>query len=428
MSAEAPVTAKDRFGSLDVLRGFALCGILLINITWMGSLNAYPPLPARLGDADWTVWFIQFVGVEGTMRGLFTLLFGAGVVLITRRDTVGSADVYLRRCMMLMAFGLVNVGVLLWPGDVLWMYGVSGLFLFVFRKAPPKTLLALAAAILMALTVKAVVDFRPMALEAHAGRVAAEARAAGHTLSENEAEKADAWTSRLERQGPDSEWSKAQRKARTTGWPNLLKWSWDFWSGLAFAPYAVEVLLDTIAYMMIGMALFRMGVLTGEKSWRVYALMAAGGYAVALPINIWEGVTEWNNGFLPDGWIIWATYQIGRLPMTVGHLGLVLLLWKTNLLGGLAKALGAIGRLALTNYLGQAAIGSILFYGFGLWDRLGWAQLWMVAAGVWAAQAVFSLLYLRFFAFGPAEWLLRAVAYGRRPPLRLSIRESAATE
>lgn len=136
----APVIERDRLGSLDVLRGVAVCGILLMNIAMMGMLGdiARPPLPAML-DADW----ITYVGVRtffsGTMRGLFTLLFGAGMLIMLRRaDEIGgegSIQAYLTRCFALILLGAANFAIFLWPGEILFNYGVVGMVLLLFRKA-----------------------------------------------------------------------------------------------------------------------------------------------------------------------------------------------------------------------------------------------------------------------------------------------------
>lgn len=414
----APVSAQQRLETLDLLRGFALCGILLMNIMFMGDSRVLPPLPAVSGSPDWTIWFIQSVGIEGTMRGLFTLLFGAGILLLTTRDGAGSADVYFRRCLMLMALGVVDVVVLLFPGDVLFDYGLAGLFLFVFRNARPRTLLIVAGLIVLALSAKSVADLRPPALELRQAHALADARAAGRVLTAEEQEKAGTWTAAVERLTRESPRAKKAREQRTGGWLSVLGWSWGWWT-TTMGGYLFDVVAECAAFMLVGMALFKLGVTGGERSWRVYALMAAGGYAIGLPLNIWQAVTWWNSGFAPDVWVIWSTYQIDRLAMTIGHLGLILLLWKAGALAWASGALKAIGRLGLTNYLGQSGLAAVFFYGFSMWDRLSWIGLWGVCAAVWGIQAVFSVLYLRWFAIGPAEWLLRSVAYGRRQPLRV---------
>jgi uncharacterized protein len=417
MKNPAPVAVRDRLETLDLLRGLALCGILLMNITFMGLIRPRPALPAVLGSADWTVWFVQSIAFEGTMRGLFTLLFGAGILLMTRKEGADPADVYFRRCLMLMALGVVNVVVLLFPGDVLFYYGLTGLFLFAFRNLRPRTLLVIAGILVVLLAGKAVVDFRPPALELREAHALADARAAGKVLTAEESEKAETWTTSVARRNGDSPGAKKQREQRTGDWLAVVNWSWSWWTR-ALGGYAFDIVVECAAFMLVGMALFKTGVTTGARSWRVYALMAAGGYAIGLPLNIWEAVTDWNNGFMLDEWITIPSYQISRLAMTIGHLGLILLLWKSGMLKWPGIGLRAIGRLGLTNYLGQSALAAIFFYGFHMWDRLDWAELWGVCVVVWVIQAAFSLAYLRSFTIGPAEWLLRSVAYGRRQNVR----------
>ena len=154
----APVAAGRRLDSLDLLRGFALCGILLVNIISMGGIwEAYVPDSApSLNNPDWIAWLIQHVFLQGSMRGLFTLLFGAGMLLITLRGggkgTIESADIYFRRCMVLLALGVINVTVLLFPGDILYVYGLSGFFLFAFRAARPRTLILTSVLLIALLT------------------------------------------------------------------------------------------------------------------------------------------------------------------------------------------------------------------------------------------------------------------------------------
>lgn len=408
---------QSRLAVLDALRGLALCGILLMNIVFMAGDRPSPPMPAVMWDPDWTVWFVQSVFFEGTMRGLFTLLFGAGIILMTARDSADTADVYFRRCLMLMVLGLVNVVLLIWPGDILYIYGFSGLFLFVFRKARPRTLLILAGAALLVLSAKGAVDARSYGVEMHEARVLAEARVAGKTLSEAEAETAKKWTDVLERQRTVSPRLQKMREQRTGGWESVTKWSWSFWTE-GISTSLLDLLLESGGFILVGMALTRMGAMTGERSLRFYALLALGGYAVGLPMNLWEAITAWNTNFAPDNWTIYSTYQIDRLAMTIGHLGLFMLLWKADALAWISKGLIAIGRMGLTNYLGQSLVAAVVFYGFGVWGHLGWAALWAFCVGVWLIQGLFSVLYLRRFSIGPAEWLLRSVAYGRRLPMR----------
>ena len=147
-SEPAPVPSDDRIGMLDTTRGVAVLGILMMNITGFGLPNAYDDPTVWGGDspADITVWRVMTLLFEGTMRGLFTLLFGASALLFLQRHAsrttdMKPADLYFRRTLWLIVFGLFNGYVLLWSGDVLFYYGIAGLVLFVFRNLPPRRLL-----------------------------------------------------------------------------------------------------------------------------------------------------------------------------------------------------------------------------------------------------------------------------------------------
>src|SRR5690606_37439662 len=147
-----PTQKKSRINSLDVIRGIALLGILLMNINGMGLPFSYSD-PSILGHTEglnFYVWVTNEMIFEGTMRGLFTLLFGAGVILLTSRlikDGAGisTADIYYRRMVWLLLFGLFNAWILVWHGDILYPYALFGFFLFPFRNLPVKNLLIIAA-------------------------------------------------------------------------------------------------------------------------------------------------------------------------------------------------------------------------------------------------------------------------------------------
>jgi len=143
-SVSAPTSR--RIESLDFIRGCALFGILIMNIVGMGLGPAYDNPTIMGGDKGidlWT-WFVVNVTFEGTQRGLFSILFGAGVILFTSRPD--STDAYFRRNLWLIAFGLFNAWILLWGGDILYFYGLTALFLFAFRNLPGKKLLVLGVA------------------------------------------------------------------------------------------------------------------------------------------------------------------------------------------------------------------------------------------------------------------------------------------
>jgi uncharacterized protein len=171
--------------------------------------------------------------------------------------------------------------------------------------------------------------------------------------------------------------------------------------------------------MLIGMALFRLGVLTLERSTRLYLAMLVVGYGVGLTVNYLE--TRWvlDHQFSA---IAFAqanmSYDLGRLAMTVGHLGALLLFVRSGVLPWLRRSLAAVGQMAVTNYLAQSIICGTVFIGLGYFNRLERYELYYVVFAVWIVQLLWSPLWLRYFRFGPVEWLWRYLTYMKRPPFR----------
>ncbi|HEX5378022.1 MAG TPA: DUF418 domain-containing protein, partial [Phenylobacterium sp.] len=250
----------ERLTALDVMRGIAVCGILLVNVPGMGQtfMLFRPPLPAMLGSADWQSFIVSELFIKGAMRGLFTLLFGASLILMTRgapdkADPLRAADIYLRRSLGLMALGLVNVLVLLWPGDILFTYGVCGLLLFTFRKASPTVLASMAAALLMGVTAT-------QALSAY-GHARSEAEIRLQTDSPSAAPRpAPAAGAALHVQpistaDPASAEMAAETSQRHGGWVSLVTWSGRAWGGDTLGRQGVMVIAESLAFMMLGMLL-----------------------------------------------------------------------------------------------------------------------------------------------------------------------------
>lgn len=412
-----PVARGERIEALDVLRGVAVCGILLMNIPIMGLVQQGPTFPAA-PNADWIAFSIQNLVFEGSMRGLFTLLFGAGM-LIMLRQVQGEADpkatqAYFTRCFALMLLGFVNFAIFLWPGEILFNYGVVGLALFLFRKADQRVLWTAAAAMLALATILLATPSIERAEKLTQAAEAVQLKKEGKTLTEEQTKLIEYRKEAFAERTPKPEEIAKEREARTT-FPAVWAWSIKEWGFYNLGKFAVPFFCESLGAMLIGLALFRSGVLTGTRPLGFYAALAAGGYGIGMAIRGLTLALQWRVGFYPDplAGLIWNWgYEFARIPLTLGALGLVMLLLKSGLLNWITGGLTAIGRLALTNYLGQSVITSILFYGFGLFDRFGFAQLMGIAALIWLAQGVFSLLWLRRFEMGPFEWLLRNLTYG----------------
>ena len=416
--------AAQRIEALDFVRGVALFGILLMNITGFGLPDAYmnPTNAGGATGANLWAWIITQIGFEGTQRALFSMLFGASVILLTSRlEASGrpdATDIYFRRNLWLIAFGFVNAFVFLWYGDILYAYGVIALFVFAFRKMAPKWLLTIGVGTLMLGALWNGIDTIKLlnVHEAYAEAVAE--RDSGATLSEAQQGAISAWEE--ERGAFKSSPERLQEvvAAHTTGYLPALRhvarmntW-WQTW-GL------YRYFFDIFGMMLIGMGLYRLGVLTLERPTRIYVAMMGVGYGIGLGVNAIE--TRWilDHQFSAVAFAQTnVSYDLGRLTMTVGHLGALLLFVRSGLLPWFRRAMAAVGQMAVTNYLAHSVVCGFLFIGLGWFNQLERHQLYYVVFAIWAAQLVISPLWLKHYRFGPVEWLWRYLTYLKRPPLR----------
>ena len=428
MTDERATPVSTRIESLDFVRGCALFGILLMNVVGMGLSPAYDN-PTIMGGATginlWT-WFVMNVGFEGTQRALFSMLFGSGVILLSSRlEASGrpdSADIYFRRQMWLVAFGLFNAWVLLWGGDILFYYGVTALFLFAFRKLAGRTLLGLGLGALLLAAAWSAIDSRGL-LRLHAEAEAA-SQVAPATRTEAQNRSIERWAERS-RFGPPPERVEQLRQAMTgTYWTALREMSRGITRHQSWFLY--RYFLETFGTMLIGMALFRLGVLTLEARTRTYLAMMAAGYAIGLSLNLYEATWVMNHGFSSLAYSQAAiTYDLSRLSMTMGHLGLLMLFLRSGILPWLRRSMAAVGRMALTNYLMHSVVALVVFVLLGFWGAFERHQLYFLVLAVWLFQLAASPLWLRHFHFGPVEWLWRYLSYLKKPPFRHS-RDTAA--
>jgi uncharacterized protein len=435
-SEPAPVAGDDRIGMLDTTRGIAVLGILMMNITGFGLPNAYDDPTVWGGDspADIGIWRVMALLFEGTMRGLFTLLFGASALLFLQRHAARATgrrptDLYFRRTLWLIAFGLLNGYVLLWSGDVLFYYGIAGLVLFVFRNLSPKRLLLLAAAFMIVQTLISVVEWRDFQHTQQQAQAATARQAAGQPLSAADFAALEAYSELEADWRPDRDDLEKMvasiRESYAWAFHVLSAHTWFMQTEFFFRHGIVECL----GMMLLGMALLKLGVLTGASSTRTYVIIIVVGYAIGLTVNVFEIRAVENSGFEPERMVrSFMTYDLGRIPMTLAHLGVIALLCRTAWLAGLARLFAATGQMALTNYLSQSALALFVFTGAGLalYGQLSRFELYYVVAAIWLLQLTWSPLWLRHFRYGPAEWIWRSLTYWRWQPLRRAAhRESA---
>jgi len=179
---------------------------------------------------------------------------------------------------------------------------------------------------------------------------------------------------------------------------------------------------DILSFMLIGMAFLKLKIFHAEKSNKFYFIMMLVGYAIGLTVNYFETRMIVDSNFNS---VIMAkanqTYDLGRLSTTLGHVGLFMLFIKSGILGFLQKALAAVGKTTLSNYLLTSIVASIIFYGFGfgLYGKLERYELYYVVAGFWLFQLIASLVWLKYFKYGPFECLWRSLTYQKWQDLKI---------
>ena len=387
-----PTPPSERITSLDALRGFALLGILLINV-WVFSMpEATLTTPTAYGDftgANYWAWFVGHVFAQNKFITLFSALFGAGILLFTEsKERKGQPAVRLhyRRTAVLIAIGLLHA-YLLWYGDILVAYGVSAAVLILARDLEARQLAGLGVAFLSMYA--GLLLFAAFTL----GGSALLWEPAEAAIRQELATYRGGWIGQLDHRVP-------------TAFRRQIGIFENFW--------------QIGGTMLLGMALYRWGVLTGERSTRLYRrLVGLGVVGVAIVV---AGVAYIEaNDWSADAGIFWLQFNyVGSFLMAGGYVGLVMLYARRRPDGPVTRAFAAVGRTAFTNYLLQTVIATTIFYGhgLGLFGSVTRVEQYGIVVAIWAVQVPLSVLWLRYFRFGPVEWVWRTLTYGEAQPMR----------
>ncbi len=408
-----PTGAADRIVALDFVRGIAVLGILFPNVVAHGyPFLAYYWPDGLAGGAtafDRWVWLFQYVLIDGKLRGLFTLLFGAGIYLFMERAWVRGATRRLqaRRLFWLALFGLAHF-YLIWFGDILFAYAVAGFaaLLMIHWEARTQLRAGLAWYAGGALMLAAMLGQQAY-LEGNPGAQAERPWAYDDLRKAKAEELADsADTIRVMREGNYGE--VVAHRARTEG------------AGLLKTPFIA--VLETIPLMLVGMALYRLGLFSGRfdratmRRWGWIGF--AGGALVSLPLGLWAiraGFPLMLTQFVFNG-----ASQLIHLPMILGLAALLTLWAPTAAPTWLGSRVVAAGRVAFSNYIGSSVLMMLVFQGWagvGLYGELHRGSLLLIVLGAWALMLVWSKPWLARFRYGPLEWLWRCLTYGKRIPL-----------
>ena len=436
MTSVHPITREERINSLDTLRGFALLGILPANVLVFGMYLAAGNDPTVAGGAtgvNLASWALFRILVEGKMRALFSMVFGASAILLTSRieersGSAAAADIYYRRNLWLLVFGLAHAFLLFW-GDILYPYALCALILFPFRKLPAKKLLIIGSLfIAFKAGWSAVEAFRQIERQNLAAAADAAEKAGQKPSEEQAAARKQLEAQRKLRKPSSEELEKDAKQWRGKPWEVISARAkfLAFWHNLAYYDPANS---DIWSMMFIGMGLFKLGVFSAAKSYRFYIWLAVIGCLIGIPVNSCIAWLVVKSNFDRVTFAVTnVAYDIARLPVALAYTALLMLIAKAGALRRLTGRLAAVGQMALSNYILHSVVCTFVFtgYGFGLYGRLERYQLYYVVAGCWALSLAASPLWLRHYQFGPLEWCWRSLTYWKRQPMRIR-RPSAAT-
>lgn len=432
----APVAAHERIFALDVLRGFALLGIFMVNMPFfsMPFMSAvWDPSLAEAPASEQISWAIVKVFFEYKFVSMFSLLFGVGfTVQLMRAKARGGnfVPVYLRRMAVLFAMGLIHA-LLIWYGDILLIYSVIGLALFISIPLKSKALIGAAAAVLtfgailavgMAALTMLAPSFEPPASDTSQDEGVQEQTSSEVSPPAQPRRRLADLDARNGEFDPNSEaWKEVETNAFKHGpfiEAMLLR-------AVSYAYTIVFTMLGfgwhILAMFLLGAALMKLDFFSARfVGW--HRALAFGLFPLGLAIEGASAYWSWGEAF-EMGWhfvVVAGLHEFSSVFMSLGYVGIWCLIVHSGALRAVTKAFSNLGRMALTNYLLQSLTATFLMY----WWGLGWfgdvsrAQQIGLVISIYLGQMLLSALWLRVFTIGPMEWLWRSLTYLRPQPLR----------
>lgn len=400
----SPTSAPERVLSLDILRGIAILGILSMNIQSFAMPGAAYINPTAYGDLEgvnlW-VWTISHLFADQKFMTLFSILFGAGILLVADRMEQKSKSplpFHFKRNFWLLIFGLIHA-YLIWYGDILFTYAISSFLVVWVRNRPPRTLFLFGIIVLfipqiITMSFSATIHFMPEeAISAF--------QLGWHPTPALIAEEIAAVTGSLGEQLAHN--AQAALGMQTFVFLTLFLWRA---SGL----------------MLIGMAFYKWGILSAARNTGFYWKGMLISFAIGFPLTAYGIVRNFGAAWsLEYSMFTGSTFNYwGSLGISFGYLSAVMLFSKSGIGKGVKQRIAAIGQMALSNYIAQSLIGVLIFYGIGLGlfgqvDRIYQA---FITLGIWTVQYMWSKPWLDSFRFGPLEWAWRSLTYGSVQPMK----------
>ena len=416
---------RERIPSIDVLRGVAVLGILSINIWFFAfpfDVASNPTIWGEYHGADQVAWWTSWIAVEGSQRAIFTMLFGASVLLFTDRlasDERRSSltKIYYRRTAWLIVFGLINGYILLWNGDILFFYGVMGLLLYFVRGWSVRRLITVALIVIVLLDLFKLTGMLAQSYYGPIAELAQEKVERGEPLEAEEQASIDIMAA-MPIETTSYEELKSEVETRRGGYVSAFALNAEETTYYYLVFGLVSLFWESLAYMMLGMAFFKLRWFDASRATSLYVSMIVIGFGIGLSVNTWEQFDAIQHDYRST--FTYGTYDIGRIAMSFGFIGLIMLICKMAWFPRVRNTLSAVGKMALTNYITQSVICNVIFVGFGLFGQLRFHEIYYVVFAVWVAQLIVSPIWLKSYRYGPLEWLWRRLTYGQPVRLRLT--------
>jgi uncharacterized protein len=399
--------------TLDAMRGFGVMGILAMNIIGFSMPEWAYITPAAYGGetfADRVAWLLSFIFVDGKMRGLFSLLFGASMMLIIERAMLkdeNPARVHYLRMIWLALFGLLHF-FFIWFGDILFLYAVVGMIAFLFRDWAAERLVKSALWIFAAGLVFWGLQFGGLQVIQYLG---------------TQPDSAAGWARQYReiRSSPEFDYDIAGQIAlHRGGYWGIVSAKFANW-GEPFGTVLMSI-GETLPLMLIGMAMHKSGFITGagaQSDYRRWAwrLVPCGVVLTGL-LALWMIKMQYDPITSLAVFFLWGA--IPRLMLTIGYAALLILLINRFQGHVMITRIAAAGRAAFSNYLGTSIVMTTIFYGYGigLFGEVSRSGLWLFVIGAWIVMLTWSKPWLVRFHYGPLEWLWRSLARGKMQACR----------
>ncbi|MBT5218852.1 MAG: DUF418 domain-containing protein [Woeseia sp.] len=425
-SSTSPAMGSERLIAIDTLRGVAVLGILVMNIYAFAMPFVAYQNPLAHGGNEWYnvgTWFLTHIFFDQKFMTIFSLLFGAGLVMMaTRADVRGEkyGGLWYRRCFWLMVVGALH-GYFIWFGDILFHYGLMGMFIFLFRNCSARSLIITGCSLLL-VGVLFTVSGGPYMEDLKSRSVEIEQfQDAGQALTPEQTETLEEWEGMALLLKLAAEQVREDMAAYTAGYSKNFEQRIPIVQMLQTQGTVGFVIWRVGGLMLIGMALMKLGIISCERSNSFYRKLMFIGYGLGLPIMLisaygmsshqWDAFWMFGLGGFPN--------YIGSILVAFGHIALVMTIVKNGILRNLMARFTAVGRMAFTNYLAHSIVMTTIFYGygFGLYGQI--PRIWQMAfvAAMLTFQLWFSPWWLERNRFGPAEWVWRSLSYWKRQPM-----------